>query len=91
MTFSVRTMLDESVHSLPCSLAALKPIEKEIGWRRRMADVLGSLDAPKKGFNLLVLIHNVNWTRSDPPHKHYLLHHPPFDLTDLLETRQQLL
>ena len=67
MTFSVQTMLDESVNSFPCSLAALKPIEKEIGRRRRMADVLRCLDAPKKGVNLLVLIHNVNWTRSDPP------------------------
>jgi hypothetical protein len=38
ITFSVRTMLDKSEHSLPGSLAALKPIEKEIGVvRQRLA------------------------------------------------------
>ncbi len=38
ITFSVRTMLDESAHSLPGSLAALKPIQKEIDVvRQRLA------------------------------------------------------
>jgi hypothetical protein len=38
ITFSVRTMLDESAHSLPGSLAVLKPIQKEIDVvRQRLA------------------------------------------------------
>ena len=38
ITFSVRTMLDESAHALPGSLAALKSIAKEIGVvRQRLA------------------------------------------------------
>jgi hypothetical protein len=38
ITFSVRTMLDESAHSLPVSLSALKPIQKEIAVvRQRLA------------------------------------------------------
>ena len=35
ITFSVRTMLDDSAHALPGSMAALTPIHKEIAVVRR--------------------------------------------------------
>jgi hypothetical protein len=50
ITFSVRTMLDKSEHSLPGSLAALKPIEKEIG-----VAPLGSLSFVALSLSLFIL------------------------------------
>jgi len=46
ITFSVRTMLDESAHALPGSMAALKPIQKQISVVR--ACVANSEPVPDK-------------------------------------------